>query len=97
MRISKILDDSQVDEILHRARNGESISSLAEEYEIGKTTIRDWITGRHRTGKDFNPEKMTLAEHQKIKKLEKENKSLYEIIGQLTTELKKQKDLLYSN
>ena len=95
MRRSKILEDSQVDEILHRVRNGESRSSLAQEYGIGKTIIRDWVTGRHRTGKDFNPEKVTLAEHQRIKKLESENKSFYEIIGQLTTELKKQKELLY--
>lgn len=94
MRISKILEDSQVDEILYRVRSGEAVSSLAAEYGIGKTTIRDWVTGRHRTGKDFNPEKMTLTEHRKIKKLEQENKDLYEIIGQLTTQLKKQKELL---
>lgn len=95
MRALKILKDSQVDEILRRARKGETVSELAEEYGIGKTTIRDWITGRHRTGKDFNPENMTLIEHQKIRQLEKENKALYEIIGQLTTELKKQKAILY--
>ncbi len=91
MRIAKIMDDNTVDKVLLKVQEGVSIPELAEEYGIGKTTIRDWVTGRHRTGKDFNPAQMTLSEHRKIKQLEKENKALYELIGEMTVELKKQK------
>ena len=87
----RVVSDQVVDEILERVRNGEKVIPLSQEYGIGETTIRDWVTGRHRTGKDFNPEQMSLSEHRKIKQLEKENKALYELIGELTVELKKRK------
>lgn len=87
----KLLSDEIIDEILKRVRDGEIISHLAREYEIGESTIRGWITGKRRTGKDFNPEHMSLAEHRRIKELEKENKALYELVGELTVELKKRK------
>jgi transposase len=87
----KTVSDEIVDEILMRVRSGEKVIPLSQEYGIGETTIRDWITGRHRTGKDFNPEHTSLTEHRKIKQLERENKALYELIGELTVELKKRK------
>jgi transposase-like protein len=89
-RITKVLSDEKVTEILQRVKNGETISSLAKEYHIGKTTIRDWISGRSRTGNGFDPNHSTLSDHKLIAKLKKENKALYEILGQVTVELKKQ-------
>jgi transposase-like protein len=89
-RVTKVLGDEQVTEILQRVKNGEAISSLAKEYDIGKTTIRDWISGRSRTGNSFDPNSSTLSDHKLITKLKKENKALYEILGQVTVELKKQ-------
>ena len=64
-------------QILERVKtSGKSIAQISEEHGIGKTTIYEWL--RESTGE---------APQRNIIKLEKENKELKQIIGELTVQL----------
>lgn len=65
------------DQILERVKtSGKSIKEISEEHGIGRTTIYEWL--RESTGE--TPSRDLL-------KLEKENKELKQIIGELTMEM----------
>ena len=64
-------------QILERVKtSGKSIAEISQEHGIGKTTIYEWL--RESTGE--TPSRDLI-------KLEKENKELKEIIGELTVQL----------
>ncbi len=64
-------------QILERVKtSGKSIAQISEEHGIGKTTIYEWL--RESTGE---------APQRDLNKLEKENKELKQIIGELTVQL----------
>ncbi|MCC6323604.1 transposase [Candidatus Nomurabacteria bacterium] len=64
-------------QILDRVKtSGKSIAEISNEHGIGKTTIYEWL--RESTG--GTPQRDLI-------KLEKENKELKQIIGELTVEL----------
>ena len=67
-------------QILERVRtSGKSIAEISEEHGIGKTTIYEWL--RESTGE--TPTRDLI-------KLEKENKELKQIIGELTVQMGRQ-------
>ena len=67
-------------QILDRVRtSGKSIAEISQERGIGKTTIYEWL--RESTGE--TPSRDLI-------KLEKENKELKEIIGELTVQMGRQ-------
>jgi transposase-like protein len=67
-------------QILERVRaSGKSIAEISHEHGIGKTTIYEWL--RESTGE---------APARDIIKLEKENKELKQIIGELTVQMGRQ-------
>jgi transposase-like protein len=64
-------------QILERVRtSGKSIAEISQEHGIGKTTIYEWL--RESTGE---------APLRDVIKLQKENKELKQIIGELTVQL----------
>lgn len=64
-------------QILERVKtSGKSIAQISEEHGIGKTTIYEWL--RESTGE---------APQRDIIKLEKENRELKQIIGELTVQM----------
>ena len=64
-------------QILERVRtSGKSIAEISQEHGIGKTTIYEWL--RASTGE---------APSRDLIKLEKENRELKQIIGELTVQL----------
>jgi transposase-like protein len=67
-------------QILERVKlSGKSIAEISHEHGIGKTTIYEWL--RESTGE--------VTSHNLIK-LEKENKELKQIIGELTVQMGRQ-------
>lgn len=67
-------------QILDRIRTtGKSIKEISEEHGIGKTTIYDWL----RESTSGTPQRDLI-------KLEKENKELKQIIGELTVQMGRQ-------
>lgn len=67
-------------QILERVKtSGKSIAEISEEHGIGKTTIYEWL--RASTGE--TPSRDLI-------KLEKENKELKQIIGELTVQMGRQ-------
>ena len=64
-------------QILERVKtSGKSIAEISEEHSIGKTTIYEWL--RESTGE---------IPSRNLIKLEKENRELKQIIGELTVQL----------
>jgi transposase-like protein len=64
-------------QILERVKtSGKSIAEISQEHGIGKTTIYEWL--RESTGE---------APARDLIKLQKENKELKQIIGELTVQL----------
>jgi len=64
-------------QILERVKtSGKSIAEISTEHGIGKTTIYEWL--RESTGE---------VPSRDLTKLEKENKELKQIIGELTVQL----------
>jgi len=64
-------------QILERVKtSGKSIAEISEEHGIGKTTIYEWL--RESTGE---------IPSRNLIKLEKENRELKQIIGELTVQL----------
>jgi len=64
-------------QILERVKtSGKSIDEISQEHGIGKTTIYEWL--RESTGE---------APVRDLVKLQKENKELKQIIGELTVQL----------
>ena len=73
---NKVSKDKR-DQILERVKtSGKSIAEISEEHGIGKTTIYEWL--RASTGE--TPSRDLI-------KLEKENKELKQIIGELTVQM----------
>ena len=67
-------------QILERVKtSGKSIAEISEEHGVGKTTIYEWL--RESTGE---------TPHRDLIKLEKENKELKQIIGELTVQMGRQ-------
>ena len=66
------------EEILTKARGGEKIAALAEQYGICDRTIYGWL--RKETGEDVVP---VL----KYNKLKRENQELKRLIGELTLDM----------
>ncbi len=76
---NKVSKDKR-DQILERVKtSGKSIAEISEEHGIGKTTIYEWL--RASTGE--TPSRDLI-------KLEKENKELKQIIGELTVQMGRQ-------
>ena len=96
MKKKKYVRDEIVEEVVRRFKAGESVRKLSEEFDIGQTTIRDWFSGRARTGKRFNSSNMSLSEFKRINRLEKENNSLRILLKELAKGIKKQKNLRLS-
>lgn len=75
-KVSKVLKN----QILERVKtSGKSIAEISQEHGIGKTTIYEWL--RESTGE---------APARDIIKLEKENRELKQIIGELTVQMGRQ-------
>ena len=67
-------------QILERVKtSGKSIAEISSEHGIGKTTIYEWL--RESTGE---------APQRDLNKLEKENRELKQIIGELTVQMGRQ-------
>jgi transposase-like protein len=63
------------DEVLAKARAGEKVKSLADQYGISDRTIYGWL--RQSTGED-------VVSVLKYNKLKRENEELKRLIGELT-------------
>lgn len=96
MKKRRYVSNEVVEEVVRRFKAGESVRKLSEEFNIGQTTIRDWFSGKVRTGKKFNSLGMSLSEFKRITKLEKENNSLRRLLKELAKGIKKQKNLRLS-
>ena len=90
--MSKISDEIVL-EVLLRAKKGESLRALAEEYKIGVTTIKRWRRGTQRVSKGFDPEKsLNLDSAKRIHELEDKVEGLTLLLEDALIALKKQKN-----
>lgn len=81
MSIKKITEETKT-EILEKVQNdGLSVKDLAGEYDVSTKSIYRWL----KEGLGTSPS------YWKVKKLEKENKALKELIGSITLEMEKSK------
>ncbi|MCH2227925.1 MAG: hypothetical protein MK033_09135 [Candidatus Caenarcaniphilales bacterium] len=78
------LSDEQWSELVKKMKEGNSIASLAREYNITINNIY----------KRLNKQADSKQEILQLNKLKKENEDLKKIIGRLTLELDKEKKLL---
>ena len=78
------LSDEQWSELVKKMKEGNSIASLAREYNITSNNIY----------KRLNKQADSKQEILQLNKLKKENEDLKKIIGRLTLELDKEKKLL---
>ena len=78
------LSDEQCSELVKKMKEGNSIASLAREYNITSNNIY----------KRLNKQADSKQEILQLNKLKKENEDLKKIIGRLTLELDKEKKLL---
>ena len=78
------LSDEQWSELVKKMKEGNSIASLASEYNITINNIY----------KRLNKQADSKQEILQLNKLKKENEDLKKIIGRLTLELDKEKKLL---
>lgn len=85
------VSDEIVKNILERIETGESVRKLSQEYDVGQTTIYDWISGKRRVSKGYDPSMGSLSEFNKSSRLEKENKELRDFIRNISKEIKRQK------
>jgi len=75
-RINKVSRDMR-NQILERIKtSGKTVAEISAEHGIGKTTIYEWL----REGATGTPSRDLI-------KLEKENKELKQIIGELTVQM----------
>lgn len=75
-KVSKVLKNQTLERV---KTSGKSIAEISQEHGIGKTTIYEWL--RESTGE---------APARDIIKLEKENRELKQIIGELTVQMGRQ-------
>jgi len=66
------------EEILAKARSGEKVAALAEQYGVSDKTIYGWL--RQSTGEEV----VSILKHNKLKR---ENEELKRIIGELTLDV----------
>lgn len=93
MRKVRLVGDEIVEEIIRRFDSGESVRKLSYEFDVGQTTIRDWVKGKSRTGKKYNLANGSLSDFKKVNRLERENKELHSLIRELAKGIKKRKKL----
>lgn len=62
--------------VMFRLEKGESLKKLADEYEIGESTIKRWRKGKHRVSSDFNPRTTNLNQDRRIKELDQKVENL---------------------
>lgn len=75
-RVNKVSRDMKL-QILERIKtSGKTVAEISEEHGIGKTTIYEWL----REGATGTPSRDLI-------KLEKENRELKQIIGELTVQM----------
>lgn len=66
------------EEVLGKARAGEKVAELAQQYGISTKTIYGWLTS------DTGEEVISVLKHNKLKR---ENEELKRIIGKLTLDM----------
>jgi len=65
-------------EVLAKAKSGEKVAALAQQYGISAKTIYGWLS------KDSGEEVVSILRYNKLKK---ENQELKRLIGEITLEL----------
>ncbi|MDA1021510.1 MAG: hypothetical protein O2962_08200, partial [Cyanobacteria bacterium] len=66
-----------------------SLKKLADEYEIGESTIKRWRKGKHRVSSDFNPRTTNVNQDRRIKELEQKVENLSLLLEDALALLKK--------
>jgi transposase-like protein len=89
MKNKSHISDETVFTVMLRLEKGESLTKLANEYEIGESTIKRWRKGNHRVASDFNPRTTSVNQDRRIKELEQKVESLSLLLEDALTLLKK--------
>jgi len=89
MKNKSHISDETVFTVMLRLEKGEPLKKLAEEYEIGESTIKRWRNGKHRVSSDFNPRTTSVNQDRRIKELEQKVESLSLLLEDALTLLKK--------
>ena len=89
MKNKSHISDEMVFTVMLRLEKGESLKKLADEYEIGESTIKRWRKGKHRVSSDFNPRTTNVNQDRRIKELEQKVENLSLLLEDALALLKK--------